>query len=121
MAAASPYCKFVRGNYQTTVYTPSAGDVAAGDFIELDTNLGACIAYADIANTKVGAIAVDGGEWEGYAASAISLGAQVYLDLANNYVTSVSTGASKLGMATTAATTTDQKVRFILARDAGAP
>lgn len=116
MAANSPYAIFISGQYTTTVYKPTSGDVAAGNVVETGTNIGAAIAFRKIANNEVGALAVDGGIWEGYADGALAVGATVHWDATNNYVTATTTSNPLLGRVVTRTTAADEKVRFLLAK-----
>jgi len=116
MAAAAPYVVLVSGQYTTTVHQPTGGAVAAGEVVETGTNIGAGIAFRAIANNEVGALAIDGGIWEGYADAALAVGATVHWDATNNYVTATTTTNPLLGAVVTATTAADEKVRFLLAK-----
>ena len=96
---------FRHGNPLMVDYTPSGGDVAAGDVViigSVATNntagVGglACIAHADIANNTKGAVAAGGGVYECTNLNNAADGAQVYWD-GTNKVTTVTNTKAKFG------------------------
>ena len=96
---------FRSGNPKMIDYTPSAGNVAAGDVVLIGTvatnNTGgysaiAAIAHCDILNNEKGAVAVGGGEYECINLNNSADGAMVFWD-GTNKVTSVTNTKAKFG------------------------
>lgn len=78
-------------------YTPSTGDVAAGDVILLGnlTGLTTVIAHRDISNTVLGAVAAGGGVYEVTNLDNAADGAKVYWD--GTKATTTSTNMATFG------------------------
>jgi hypothetical protein len=74
-------------------YTPTGGDVAAGQVVSLGGNTGlSCgIAHLDIANNVQGALAIGGGVYDVTMLTNIAPYAKVYWDDTNNKVVSTTT------------------------------
>lgn len=63
MAAADIGARFVRGEHVFMMnYTPTGGDVPAGTLVEIGNKIG--IAHSRIKDDELGALAMDGGEYE---------------------------------------------------------
>lgn len=92
------------GSPEVIDYTPSSGDLAAGDVIELTSNgsntvevgIGCGIAMTDIANNTKGALAVRGGVWDVVNLNNAADYALVYWN-GTNKVTTVSTNNARFG------------------------
>ncbi|HVL12221.1 MAG TPA: DUF2190 family protein [Gemmata sp.] len=80
-------------------YTPSAGNVAAGEVVLLGNTAGlTCgIAHLDITNNALGALAVGGGIYDVTMITNIAAYTKVYWDDTNNKVTSTSTNNATFG------------------------
>lgn len=86
-------------------YTPSSGNVTAGDVVLLGsvtantagTGAIAGIAHVDITNNTLGALAVGGGVYDVVNLNNAANGAKVYWDDTNNKVTTVSTNNAVFG------------------------
>jgi len=73
-------------------YTPSAGNIAAGQVIALaNTGIGCLIAHQDITNNILGAVAIGGGVYDVTMLTNIAPYARVYWDDTNNKVVTTST------------------------------
>lgn len=83
-------------------YTPSAGNVAAGQVVLLGNTAGpSCgIAHVDIPNNTLGALAVGGGVYEVTNLNNAANYAKVWWDDAANKVTTVSTNNALFGYVT---------------------
>lgn len=88
-----------RGDPKTIPYTPSTGDVSAGQVILLGNTAGlSCgIAVGDIANNKLGTLAVGGGFYDGTNLNNAANFAKVYWDDTNNKLTTTSTNNAQVG------------------------
>lgn len=80
-------------------YTPSSGNVSAGQVILVGNTTGfTCgIAHVDITNNTLGALAAGGGVYSVTNLNNSATGAKVYWDDTNNKVTSVSTNNALFG------------------------
>lgn len=80
-------------------YTPSSGDVTAGDVILVGnlTGFTVGIAHRDITNNVLGAIAAGGGVYECTNLNNAATGAKVYWDNSADKVTTVSTNNATFG------------------------
>lgn len=86
-------------------YTPSAGNVSAGQVVLVGsvtantagTGALACVAHRDITNNVLGALAVGGGVYDVVNLNNAANGALVYWDDSANKVTTVSTNNAKFG------------------------
>jgi hypothetical protein len=98
-------CTFKHGNPAHIDYTPSGGNVAAGEVVVQGTATGntagygafAAIASVPIVNNALGALAV-GGVWSVTNLNNAAVGALVYWDNTNNSVTTVSTNNAQFGV-----------------------
>ena len=90
---------FRHGEPQMVDYTPSSGDVAAGQVVLLGntTGLTCGIAHCPISNNVLGALAVGGGVYDVVNLNNSANYAKVYWDDTNNKVTSVSTKNALFG------------------------
>lgn len=86
--------------------------VSAGDIVVLGSLIG--IAKLDIAANTLGALATVGVFEIDKAAEAVTLGAVLYWDAAEQKVTATETGNVYIGKAVTAAEATDEKVCVLL-------
>jgi hypothetical protein len=99
-----PECTFKHGNPCNIDYTPSGGNVAAGEVVVQGTVVGntagygllAAIAPVPIVNSTLGALSV-GGVWECTNLNNAATGAIVYWDNSANKVTTVSTNNAQFG------------------------
>lgn len=108
-------CRFIRGNYQTIEHTPETA-VAAGAIVVINDM--ACIAHHDIPAGTLGALAVDGGEYEvdkdgSSSGPEFSVGEKFYWDDSGDEAVESATSNAKLGYVSRAAVATDTSVRFI--------
>src|SRR5262245_3514019 len=80
-------------------YTPSAGNVSAGQVVLLGntTGLTCGVAHRDIANNTLGAVASGGGVYEVTMLTNIAPWTKVYWDDGNNKVVSTSTNNAQFG------------------------
>jgi hypothetical protein len=81
-------------------YTPSTGDVAAGQVVVLSTTAGTLqcmIAHHDIPNNTLGALASGGGVYEVTNNDNAAVDAKVYWDDTNNRATTTATSNALLG------------------------
>jgi hypothetical protein len=94
------------GNPQFIDYTPTAGNVSAGQVVLLGNTAGlTCgIAHLDITNNILGAVAIGGGVYEVTMLENIANYAKVYWDNTNNKVTNTSTNNAQFGYLVTGAT-----------------
>ena len=90
---------FRQGNPRMIDYTPSAGDLDAGDVVLFGntTGLTNVIAHRDMENTVKGAVAAGGGVYEVVNLNNAADGAKVYWDAATSKVTTTSTNMSMFG------------------------
>jgi hypothetical protein len=90
---------FRKGEYRTINYTPSGGNVAAGEVVLLGnlTGLTCGIAHHDIVNNTLGSLAAGGGIYDVVNLNNAALYAKVYWDTAVNKVTTVSTNMATFG------------------------
>lgn len=95
----TPEVTFRHGDPVHIDYTPSAGDVTAGDVILLGNTAGiTCgVAFRDISNTVKGAIDGGGGVYEGINLSNAADYAVVYWDNSAKKFTTTSTNNAKFG------------------------
>ena len=98
---------FRHGNPVMIDYTPSAGDVSAGDVVVVGTvgaNTGgtgalACVAHTDIANNVLGALAVGGGVYDIICLQNSVIGTKVWWDdSVPTKVTTTSTNNAMFGI-----------------------
>jgi hypothetical protein len=96
MAAAA---KFRHGEPVMLDYTPTTGNVAAGQVVLLGNTAGlTCgVAHKDIANNAVGALAGGGGVYEVLNLNNAADNAKVWWDATNTKVTTVSTNNALFG------------------------
>jgi len=83
-------------------HTPAAGDVTAGDYVELGnlTGLTCGVAHKDIANTELGALAVGGGVYDVKVANTgVAVGDKLHYDSTLVALSDVSTNNSQFGFA----------------------
>lgn len=93
------------GQYGTVDYTPSGGNVAAGQVVLIGTVTAntagtgalACISHHDIVNSTLGALATGGAVYDVVNLNNAANGAKVYWDDTNNKVTTVSTNNAVFG------------------------
>lgn len=80
-------------------YTPSGGNVAAGEVVLVGNTAGwtVGVAHLDIANGVMGALAAGGGVYECINLNNAANGAKVYWDNTNNKVTTTSTSNGVFG------------------------
>jgi predicted RecA/RadA family phage recombinase len=98
-------CTFKHGNPTHIDYTPSGGNVAAGEVVVQGTVTGntagyglmAAIASVPITNSTKGALAI-GGVWECTNLNNAATGAVVYWEDSANKVTTVSTNNAQFGI-----------------------
>jgi len=76
-------------------YTPSAGDISAGDVVVIGDLCG--IAHLDISNTVLGALAIGGGIYDVAVAANYAAGSKVYWDDTNNLLNTTSTNNTPFG------------------------
>ena len=96
---------FRHGDPVMVDYTPSSGNVSAGQVVLLGsvtantsgTGAVAAIAHRDITNNTLGALAVHGGVYDVTNLNNAANGAKVYWDDSNNKVTTVSTNNAVFG------------------------
>lgn len=96
---------FRSGSPTVIDYTPSGGDVAAGEVVRLkntasnsvETGLALGIAHVDITNNTKGALAVGGGVYDVVNLNNAANYATVYWDDSANKVTTVSTNNARFG------------------------
>jgi hypothetical protein len=91
---------YVHGNDPVMIdYTPSAGNIAAGQVVLFGNLAGltCLVAHSDIPNNVKGALAAGGAVYEGTNLNNALNGALVYWDDTNNKFTTVSTNMSKFG------------------------
>lgn len=96
---------FRHGNPLSVDYTPSSGNVAAGQVVvqgsvtgnTAGTGLLAGIAHLPILNNVLGALAMGGGVYAVTNLNNAALDAKVYWDDSANKITSVSTNNAKFG------------------------
>jgi hypothetical protein len=94
--------EFDHGEYATKNYTPSGGDVAAGEVVLLGntTGLTCGIAHRPIVNNVEGALAVGGGHYRVVNLNNAANDAKVWWDDSANKVTTVSTNNALFGFIT---------------------
>ena len=94
-----PQTVYRHGDPVMVDYTPSAGDVSAGDVVLSGNTAGwTCgIAHVDIANNTLGALAAGGGVYDVVNLNNAANGTKVYWDNANDKVTTVSTNNATFG------------------------
>lgn len=98
---------FRHGDPVSADYTPSGGNVAAGEVVVLGavtantsgTGAYATVAHVPITNNNLGAVAVGGGVYDMVNLNNAANGAKVYWDITNNTrkVTTVSTNNAVMG------------------------
>jgi hypothetical protein len=90
---------FRSGEYRTTRYTPSSGNITAGDVVLLGNtaDLTCGVAHHDITNGVLGTLAIGGGVYEGINLNNAANYAQVWWDTATDKFTTVSTNMSMFG------------------------
>jgi hypothetical protein len=90
---------FRHGDPVMADYTPSAGNVAAGQVVLIGNTTGwTCgIAHVDIPNNTLGALACGDGVYEVVNLNNAANGAKVWWDDTNNKVTTVSTNNALFG------------------------
>ncbi len=90
---------FRHGDPVMVDYTPSSGNVTAGQVVLVGNTTGfTCgIAHRDITNNTLGALAAGGGVYDVTNLNNSATGAKVYWDDSNNKVTSVSTNNALFG------------------------
>lgn len=90
---------FRQGNPVMVDYTPSSGNVAAGQVILVGNTAGwTCgIAHVDITNNNLGAIASGGGVYDAVNLDNAATGAKVYWDNAAKKITTFSTNNALFG------------------------
>ena len=90
---------FRHGDPQMVDYTPSSGNVSAGQVILVGNTTGwTCgIAHVDITNNTLGALAAGNGVYEVTNLNNAANGTKVYWDDTNNKVTTVSTNNALFG------------------------
>ena len=96
---------FIHGTPTKIEYTPSGGNVTAGDVLLIGTVTAntagtgalAVIADRDITNNTLGSVCVGGAVYAVTNLNNVANGAKVYWEDTNNKVTSVSTNNAKFG------------------------
>lgn len=90
---------FRHGNPVMIDYTPSSGNLSAGQVVLLGNTAGltCVIAHKDITNNALGAMAAGGGVYDVVNLNNAANGSKVYWDDTNNKVTSVSTNNALFG------------------------
>lgn len=80
-------------------YTPSSGNVSAGQVLLVGNTTGwtCAIAHVDITNATLGAVAAGGGVYDCVNLNNAADGTKVYWDDANNKVTTTSTNNATFG------------------------
>lgn len=88
-----------KGNPEMVAYTPSSGNISAGQVVLVGNTAGwTCgVAHADITNSTLGSLAAGGGIYAVTNLNNSADGAKVYWDDSVNKVTSVSTNMSLFG------------------------
>lgn len=100
-------------NGSTIDYVNSGSSkISAGDVVSLTTRIG--VAGCDIAAGAIGALHMDGIFDMPKGSTAITLGAAVYFDAANNVITATATSSIPAGYAVAAAAAADTTVRVKL-------
>lgn len=96
-------------------YTPSAGDVSAGQILLYGnlTGLTCVVAHKDIANTVQGAVAAGGGVYDVKVASNYAAGTKVHWDDTNAVLTSTSTNFTQFGFTVEAAAAANDVVKVL--------
>lgn len=93
--------EFRKGQYKTKKHV-AAANIAAGAIVLIGNTAGLAngVAHADIVNSATGTLAIGGGVYELINRNNSATGATVYADVANGWVTSVSTNMSLFGYIT---------------------
>src|SRR5690349_18618084 len=99
-----------RGNPQKQNYTPTGGDVAAGQVVVFGGR--ALIAALPIANNTLGALDAGDGFYAATMLTNLAAGTEVYWDDTNNKLTSTSTNNAKVGVLTEGGTGANTTVEF---------
>lgn len=96
-------------------YTPSSGNVTAGQIILLGNTTGVTcgVAHLDIENTKLGSLAVGGGVYDVKVASNYAAWSKVYWDDTNSVLTTTSTNMSLFGFTVEAAAAANAVVKVV--------
>jgi predicted RecA/RadA family phage recombinase len=94
-----PEATFRHGDPHMIDYTPSSGNIAAGQVVVYGnlTGLTCLICHTSILNNRKGAMAAGGGVYEVTNLNNAANGAKVYWDDTNNKVTTVSTNNAPFG------------------------
>ena len=106
---------FRHGDPVMVDYTPSAGDISAGEVVLVGNTTGwTCgVAHRDITNTELGALAAGGGVYDVKVASNYAVGTKVYWDDTNSVLTSTSTNMSQFGLTVEAAAAANAVVKVL--------
>jgi predicted RecA/RadA family phage recombinase len=112
MAAEAAYRS---GDPVMVAYTPTGGDVSAGEIVLVGNLTGwTCgVAHLDIANATLGALAAGGGVYDVKVASNYAAGAKVYWDNTNSVLTTTSTNMSLFGFTVEAAAAANAVVKVL--------
>lgn len=96
---------FRHGNPIMIDYTPSAGNISAGEFVLIGntTGLTCGIAHNDIENTVLGAVAAGGGVYRCQVAANYPAGTKVHKPSGNALLTSTATNNAQVGFTLEAA------------------
>lgn len=116
-----PEATLRHGNPKFMDYTPTAGNVAAGQVVLLGNTAGlSCgIAHQDITNNTLGALAIGDGFYDVVMLTNIAAYASVYWDDTNNKVVTTSTNNAFFGMLLTGGTGANTTVRALHQPHAG--
>lgn len=103
-------CTFRKGNPAKIDYTPTGGDVAAGQVVVIGSR--GYIAPLAISNNALGALDVGGGMYDAVMLTNLAVGTEVYWDDTNNKLTSTSTNNAKMGVLNEGGTGANATVEF---------
>ncbi len=94
-----PTATFRHGAPVMVDYTPTGGNIAAGDVVLLGNTTGLTngVAHRDIENSKLGALGVGGGVYSVKVAGNYAPWSKLYWDAANSVLTTTSTNMSLFG------------------------
>jgi hypothetical protein len=106
---------FRHGSPQFADFTPSTGNVAAGQVVLLGnlTGLTVGIAHQDIANNVQGSVAIGGGVYDCVMLTNIAANTNVWWDDTNNKVSTTSTNFGYFGMTLTGGTGANTTVEVL--------
>lgn len=106
---------FRHGDPVMVDYTPSSGNITAGDVVlgGNTTGLTCLVAHRDITNNYLGALAAGGGVYSVKVASNYAAFTKVYWDATNSVLTSTSTNMSQFGYTVEASAAANTVVKVL--------